>query len=129
MEQMLDPDLPAVHAVADHLVQVLMNLLINAADAIQEAKRENGSIRVVTTSQNHFIQLKISDNGTGIPSEILEKIFNEHFTTKPPGRGSGLGLALCRTLINQSGGNIVVSSQVNKMTELTVTLPAPEFSC
>lgn len=126
IEQTLDPNLPAAHAVADHLVQITMNLLINAADAIQEAHREQGLIRIETSILNQVIRMKITDNGTGIPSEIIEKIFIEHFTTKPPGRGSGLGLALCRSLINQAGGNIEVSSQTNKATEITVSLPAPD---
>ena len=123
MELLLDPDLPAVHAVADHLVQIVMNLLINAADAIQEAKREQGVIRIGTLVQNQTVILKIHDNGTGIAQEMLDKIFNERFTTKPPGRGSGLGLALCRSLINKAGGGIAVTSEINKHTELTISLP------
>lgn len=125
MEQHLDPNLPAVFAVADQLVQVLMNLLINAADAIQEARRENGRIVIATLPEGGAIRLGVTDNGTGIPPEILEKIFNEHFTTKSPGRGSGLGLALCRSLIQEAGGRIVVASQPGEGTEVSVTLPMP----
>lgn len=123
MEQMLDPDLPAVFAVADHLVQVLMNLLINAADAIQDTHPTVGHIKVTTRSAPQTVTLVIEDDGTGIPPEILDKVFIEHFTTKPPGRGSGLGLALCRSLILEVGGNIALESQPARGTRVIVTLP------
>ena len=126
VQQTLDSNLPAVFAVADHLVQVMMNLLINAADAIQEARRETGQITITTQVCNTAICLTIQDNGTGIPVEILDKIFNEHFTTKPPGRGSGLGLALCRSLIHEAGGDIAVSSLPLQGTKIDVTLPVPK---
>jgi signal transduction histidine kinase len=123
MEQRLDAGLPAVFAVADQLVQVLMNLLINAADAIQDAQRGDGRIDIETAAQDGEIRIVVRDNGAGIPAEIMDKIFTEHFTTKPPGRGSGLGLALCRSLIEKAGGRIVVASQLGLGTEVTVKLP------
>lgn len=123
MEQRLDAGLPAVFAVADQLVQVLMNLLINAADAIQDAQRSAGRIDIETAAQDGEIRIVVRDNGAGIPPEIMDKIFTEHFTTKPPGRGSGLGLALCRSLIEKAGGRIVVASQLGLGTEVTVKLP------
>ena len=124
--QQLDSQLPAIYAVADHLVQVLMNLLINAADAIEETGCPEGQITVNTGTDARWIRLSVKDNGTGISPEIQEKVFNEYFSTKPPGRGSGLGLALCRSLIESAGGRIVLVSQPGYGTEILVTLPVPD---
>jgi signal transduction histidine kinase len=125
MVQNLDPALPAVQAVADHLVQVLMNLLINAADAIEFATDRSPQIEVATAIGDGEILISVRDNGCGIPAENLAKVFAEHFTTKPPGRGSGLGLALCRTLIGNAGGDIVLASEPDKGTTVTIKLPIP----
>lgn len=125
MEQQLDAQLPAVFAVADHLVQVLMNLLINAADAIEEAGRPEGLVAIATGVEGGVIRVMVRDNGTGIPVEIQGKVFNEHFTTKSPGRGSGLGLALCRSLIENAGGKIVLTSRPGEGTEIVIQLPVP----
>lgn len=122
--QTLDSRLPAVHTVADHMVQVLMNLLINAADAL-EVCTDRPRIEVVTAQGNGMVRMEVSDNGCGIPPENLDKVFNEHFTTKAPGRGSGLGLALCRSLILDSGGDITIDSRPGAGTKVTVTLPLP----
>lgn len=125
MVQQLDAQLPAVFAVADHLVQVLMNLLINAADAIEEAGRPEGCITIATGVEAGVIRAMVRDNGTGIPAEIQDKVFNEHFTTKSPGRGSGLGLALCRSLIENAGGKIVLTSRPGEGTDVVIQLPVP----
>lgn len=122
--QTLDSRLPAVHTVADHMVQVLMNLLINAADAL-EVCTDRPRIEVVTAQGDGAVRMEVSDNGCGIPPENLDKVFNEHFTTKAPGRGSGLGLALCRSLILDSGGDIAIDSRPGAGTKVTVTLPLP----
>lgn len=123
--QHLDPDLPAVLVVADHLVQVLMNLLINAADAIQERDPPSPRIDVRTLREAEQVQMVVSDNGVGIAPENLEKVFAEHFTTKPPGSGAGLGLALCRKLIRDAGGDIRLESTVGVGTRAIVSLPVP----
>lgn len=121
--QTLEPELPAVLAVADHLVQVLMNLLINAADAIEEAGVTAPRIEVATCVSDGRVELDVIDNGIGIAPEIIDRVFEENFTTKPPGRGSGLGLALCRTVIHRDGGAIDMSSRLGEGTRVRVTLP------
>lgn len=119
----LDPNLPAVLAVADQLVQVAMNLLINAADALQGRTSPLPKIEVTTSHQGEQVALTVKDNGMGVDPEHLDQVFNERFTTKGAGKGSGLGLFLCRELIRGAGGDITLESQVGIGTVVTVTLP------
>lgn len=121
----LDSDLPAVYAVADHLVQVAMNLLINAADALQSREDPPPRIDVRTRQRDGMVLIEVQDNGEGIDPALLDRVFDEHFTTKGRGRGSGLGLAVCRSLIREVGGDIAIASVRGEGTTVTVTLPAP----
>jgi len=121
----LDSNLPAVYAIADHLVQVAMNLLINAADALHNKKDAPPRIRVVTSRLEDRVLIQVIDNGEGISPENLQLVFVERFTTKPPGRGSGLGLSLCRSLIEKSGGTIEIESELGVGTEVNISLPVP----
>jgi len=124
----LDHDLPAVRAVADHLTQVLMNLLINAADAMQEATGRTPVIRVVTRRTNGEIILSVSDNGQGMDSKVLAHVFEQSFTTKPAGKGRGIGLYLCKTLIEELAGRIDLESTVGVGTTVQVRLPSQHGS-
>jgi signal transduction histidine kinase len=121
----LDSSLPAVYAIADHLVQVAMNLLINAADALHGRTSPLPRIQVITSRQNDQVVIQVVDNGAGISPEILPMVFVERFTTKPPGHGSGLGLSLCRSLIERAGGSIEIESSADSGTEVQVRLPVP----
>jgi len=121
----LDSNLPAVFAIADHLVQVAMNLLINAADALHGRTSPPPRILVVTSRQDKQVVIQVFDNGEGITPENLPMIFVERFTTKPPGHGSGLGLSLCRSLIEKAGGSIEILSELNAGTEVQIKLPVP----
>jgi two-component system NtrC family sensor kinase len=123
----LDNGLPAVYLIADHLVQVVMNLLINAADAMQGIDRPSLQIRVVTATQSDGVVIRIIDNGTGISPENLPRVFVERFTTKGVGHGSGLGLYLCRSLIEKAGGGLEIISEFGAGTESLVRLPIPMF--
>ena len=118
----LDRQLPAVTAVGDHLTQVLMNLLINAADAIAEA-RSAGRVTVATRQAGGQAIVTVGDNGKGMDEAIRRRAFEEFFTTKPQGRGSGLGLALCRRLVRACGGDIELDSRPGEGTVVTVTIP------
>lgn len=120
-----DSSLPAVYAVADHLVQVAMNLLINAADALQSREEPPPRIEVRTRQRDAWVGIEIEDNGEGIDPAHLERVFEEHFTTKGPGRGSGLGLAVCRSLIREVGGDIAIASELGRGTTVLVSLPVP----
>ena len=106
----LDPGVPAIHAVSDHVTQVLMNLLINSADALQGGEGHKPLIRVATQPGNDDVLISVHDNGHGIDKSLLSRVFEESFTTKPPDRGRGLGLFLCKTLIEQGGGHIELES-------------------
>ena len=98
------PDLPEVEHDSDQIHQVLLNLLLNAVQAI-EAK---GSVSVEIASRDHFAVVTVTDNGRGIPPEILPNIFRPFFTTK--GNGTGLGLSLARRIVEEHRGRIEVSS-------------------
>ena len=118
----LDPSLPAVKAVADHLTQVLMNLMINAADAMAESAGER-RIAISTRLVEGGIQVALQDNGIGMTPEVLAHAFDEAFTTKPVGRGRGIGLFLCKTLMEGAGGRIELASNPGQGTTATLFLP------
>ena len=104
----IPPDLPAVFADSDQLHQVLINLLINAEQALEE-KPQPRRIRVaakVADPSAQDILVTIEDNGPGVPAEIAPRIFDPFFTTKPMGTGTGIGLAVCRGIIEAHGGSL-----------------------
>ncbi len=123
-EYELDHGLPAITAVADHLTQVLMNLLINAADAMSEVARDgHARIRVSTRMSGGDIGISIADTGHGMTPEVMARAFEESFTTKPVGQGRGIGLYLCKTLIEQTGGRIELASVDGEGTTVSLLLP------
>jgi PAS domain S-box-containing protein len=111
-------DLPAIFAVPDQLLQVYVNILINALDAIDG----DGKIEVKTYMDDIFICADIRDNGIGMKKEIVDKIFNPFFTTKEVGKGTGLGLSVSYGIIKKLHGKILVQSKVNVGTVFTVKL-------
>jgi signal transduction histidine kinase len=128
MEPVLAPDLVPVVADSNGIQQVLLNLVFNAADAIQH---EGGLIRVTTEYQGTpqgggagRVRLRVSDNGVGIPPENLERVFEPFFTTKPAGGGGGLGLSLCQRIILSNRGTIGLESAPGEGTTVTICLPA-----
>ena len=126
LDEDLDPELPAVIAVADHMTQILMNVIINAADAmdhITEAKHRK--IRLTTRVLGNEVKISITDNGRGMSPEVLAKAFDDSFTTKPTGKGSGIGLFICKSLIEQAGGRITLASVPDDGTTATVHVPLP----
>jgi two-component system, NtrC family, sensor kinase len=117
----LADDLPAVPCDSSQIQQVVLNLLLNAAEATQ-SKAERLVI-VSTARAEEGVALTVSDNGEGIPAENLAKIFDPFFTTKPEGKGVGLGLAVSYGIIQAHGGEIEVKSTVGQGTTFSVTLP------
>ncbi len=124
----LDPELPEITCEIDQINQVLLNLIINAAQSIETAveqkQYERGEIRLVTRVEAGFAVIKIADNGVGINPDIKERIFDPFFTTKDVGRGSGQGLMIAHDIIvNRHGGLIDVSSDEGKGAVFWVKLP------
>jgi PAS domain S-box-containing protein len=118
----LMPNLPPVWASPDHLQIVWVNMLLNARDAIEEAQRE-GQIQVTSALQNGQFVVQIGDNGIGIPDKEINRVYDPFFTTKPPGKGTGLGLFTCYRTVRRHGGEIHISSQLGVGTTFEILLP------
>ena len=104
--------------------QVLLHLIVNAAHAIADADRGAvGRITITTTVVDDRVAIRIRDNGTGIPVELRERIFDLFFTTKDVGRGSGQGLAMVATIVGNHGGAVLVDSEVGLGSTFEVLLP------
>ncbi len=112
--------LPIVHCFAGQLNQVWMNLLMNAAQAIGSGP---GEVRIETGVEDRMVFVRISDTGSGINPEDLEKIFEPFFTTKPVGVGTGLGLSISYGIITSHGGTITVASTPGKGATFTTLIP------
>jgi signal transduction histidine kinase len=120
----LDNQLPAIIGVADHLTQVIMNLLINAADALVSVEEHEKEVAVNTKVIDENILLIVSDNGKGMDQETLNRVFEAFFTTKR--KGNGLGMSLCYSIIEGHGGTIEINSVLGEGTQVQVILPIPE---
>jgi two-component system NtrC family sensor kinase len=115
-----EPSLPPILASQDHLQSVWLNLLLNAIDALEKSP---SYIKITTGREGDEIQISIADNGKGIPPERLTRIFEPFYTTKAPGRGTGLGLSVSHRIVKQHGGHIRVESQLGVGSTFTVILP------
>lgn len=120
----LDSQLPAIYGVADQLTQVIMNLLINAADAL--GSRATGAREITLRSElsGDNVCLTVTDNGSGMDQETLNRAFEAFFTTKKS-KGTGLGLSLCYSIITGHGGTIEIDSTPNQGTQVRIFLPLP----
>ena len=118
LEQILS-DVPHVHASARHIQQVFLNLLTNAAQAIEPS----GTIRVQTSRASDGVLVRVTDDGCGMGPEVLERVFDPFFTTKDVGEGTGLGLAISYQIVRSHGGEIRIDSVPGKGTGVRVYLP------
>lgn len=123
VEQNLDPDLPAVRCDGSQMQQVVINLVMNGAEATQPRGNGKVIVRTSTRSDEKTAVLEVEDNGEGIPPEFLSKIFDPFFTTKGEGKGVGLGLSVVYGIVEAHGGELEVNSSLGKGTVFTVTLP------
>jgi two-component system NtrC family sensor kinase len=121
VETSLCEGLPAAPCDQSQIQQVVLNLVMNAAEATQSKTERR--VSVSTAAGDGVVLLTVSDNGEGIPPENLAKIFDPFFTTKPDGKGVGLGLAVSFGIIEAHGGDIEVNSKVGEGTTFTLSLP------
>lgn len=123
----LEPDLPPVSGLAGELNQVFLNLLVNAAHAVQSVRGPDGvkgTITISTRRAEGVVEVRVSDTGCGIPEEHSGRVFDPFFTTKPVGQGTGQGLALAHAVVVQRhGGAITFETEVGKGTTFVVRLP------
>ncbi len=130
----LSKGLPCIKADQGQIEQVLLNLLLNSADAMPEGgevlietsclKGSQARAKAALSKNMDYVLVKVSDHGTGIPPRTIDRIFEPFFTTKEPGRGTGLGLSTAYGIVKNHEGDICVESEVNKRTTFFVYLPA-----
>ena len=120
VEVRVPPGLPAAAADERRVVQVLVNLLLNAADAMGGS----GRIDVAAREEGGALEVTIADAGPGIPAADLPRVFDPFFTTKPPGQGTGLGLAVCHGIMESFGGAILARSEPGGGAVFTLRFPA-----
>jgi signal transduction histidine kinase len=116
-------DVPAVDANEARLGQVFLNLLVNAGQAIPEGNPDDNTITISAGVANENVFVEVADTGTGIPPDVLPRIFDLFYTTKPAGVGTGLGLPICHRIVTGLQGEITVDSVVGRGTTFRVSLP------
>jgi signal transduction histidine kinase len=124
----LDAGNPVIQGLPAELHQVFLNLVMNAADAIAERQQHDPGPGVITLSTlriDHGVEIRVSDNGSGIPKDIQSKIFDPFFTTKGVGKGTGQGLTVCyQVVVTRHGGTIQCQSEPGRGTTFLIRLPA-----
>ena len=121
------PDGFRVHGSKSELLQVLTNLLLNAGSAVRMVSQERRpTIEIAASLALGGASIRVRDNGTGIPEELIGKVFDPFLTTRDVGKGMGLGLSICRAVVTAHGGNIRVRSRAGSFTEVEFDIPQPE---
>ena len=131
IQRELDPDAGELEVIPQDLGRVFLNMVSNACHATNErrvasegdSERYWPTLTLITRRADDEVQIRIRDNGPGIPPDIIEKIFNPFFTTKPTDQGTGLGLAISSDIVRRHGGHISVESEPGEFTEMIVALP------
>jgi signal transduction histidine kinase len=130
LQRDFDPAAGMVELFPQEITRVFLNLISNGFYAVTRRKMEIGNsgfeptVRATTRNLGHAVEIRIRDNGTGIPAEVKERMFNPFFTTKPAGEGTGLGLSMSHDIVvKQHGGSIDVETEPGQFTEFTVVLP------
>jgi signal transduction histidine kinase len=117
------PKLPNIQGDLQGMQQVISNMMINAIHAIEEKGAENPMIAIRTRLENGEIVLDIEDNGCGMPEDVMTHIYDPFFTTKEPGRGTGLGMPIVESILHKHGATIELKSRVGVGTRFTMRFP------
>jgi len=120
-----EPALPTIAGDSHQLMQIFLNLILNAEQAMREA-RDKGTLRIRLEKSGKSVAAVFQDDGPGIAPEVLPNIFDPFYTTKRPGRGTGLGLSICKAILREHGGEIEASSGPGGGAVFKVTLPLPD---
>ena len=120
----IDDGLPQIMGHAARLEQVLINLINNARDA--QCTAVEVSAALVIDNGRRFVRLAVADNGSGIPAEVLPRLFNAFVTTKSSGKGTGMGLRICRRIVEEMDGRIAAANRPQGGAEFEILLPAAE---
>jgi two-component system, NtrC family, sensor kinase len=130
LQRNFDPEAGMIEVFPQEITRVLLNLISNGFYAVSKRKSDNGdgsfepAVTATTKGRGDHVEIRIRDNGTGIPADVKEKMFNPFFTTKPAGEGTGLGLSMSHDIIvKQHGGTIDVDTLQGEFTEFTIVLP------
>ncbi|APQ15989.1 sensor histidine kinase [Maribacter hydrothermalis] len=123
-----DDSIGKLNIVAQDMGRVILNLITNAFYVVKKKKEQNPkgynpTVSVRTEKQGNMVLIKVSDNGNGVPKEVLDKIFQPFFTTKPSGEGTGLGLSLSYDIVQVHGGELTVETKQGEGTTFTISLP------
>ncbi|WP_245233041.1 ATP-binding protein [Maribacter forsetii] len=123
-----DDSIGKLNIVSQDMGRVILNLITNAFYVVKKKKEENPkgynpTVSVSTEKQDNMVLIKVSDNGNGVPKEVLDKIFQPFFTTKPSGEGTGLGLSLSYDIVKAHGGELTVDTKQGEGTTFTIALP------
>jgi len=122
-----DDSIGKINIVPPEIGRVILNLINNAFYAVDEKKKENRdgyepTVSVSTKKNNGKVEIRVADNGNGIPQKVLDKIFQPFFTTKPTGQGTGLGLSLSYDIVKAHGGELKVETKEGEGSEFIITL-------
>ena len=123
-----DESVGNINIVPQDIGRVILNLIMNAFYAVDEKKKQqpegyDPTVSVSTKKNSDTIEVKVKDNGIGIPQKVLDKIFQPFFTTKPTGQGTGLGLSLSYDIVKAHGGELIVGTKEGEGTEFILSLP------
>lgn len=124
----LAPSLPPIHADRVQVEQVLMNLLLNARDAMPKGGTVTVSSDQATADGRDFVRLRVRDSGIGMSPDIRKQVFDPYFTTKPAGAGTGLGLSTAQAIVHHAGGSITVDSAPHHGTQFEILFPVADVT-
>ena len=125
----LDPAVGQINIIPQDMGRLLLNIYNNAFYAVAEKSKQKPAgyeptVSVTTKKLNGKIEIRVKDNGNGIPPKVKDKIFQPFFTTKPTGQGTGLGLSLSYDIVKAHGGEIIIDTREGEFTEFIIQIPA-----